>query len=199
MNENVNISFIPKKPLARNEVAKHRKPVLGTSSILSFAVAFLFVIGAVCEFLYIDAKQAERVDIIQELVDYNNELKADDLIKGIEEVREDARKIEVVKNLLNRHVATTELFTFFERTTPRYVSFDSFNFKGSGGVVQVSAKGEALSYEVVAVLSQLYKQEKDVLVSYSLTQISLNKTGEVSFDFSGIFVPSLISYPRVHE
>ena len=59
-------------------------------------------------------------------------------------------------------------------------------------------RGQAASYEVLAALSKLYKQEKGVLMNYTLTNFALDDTGRVSFDFTGVFNPSLISYPRVY-
>ena len=67
MNENVNISFIPKKPLARNETVRYRRSILGTASLVSFAITFLFVAGATYEFFYIEAKKAEKAEMIKKV------------------------------------------------------------------------------------------------------------------------------------
>ena len=194
MNKNVNISFIPKKPLARDETIRHHKPLLTVSFLISFIIAFVAIGASVMQFIRIEAVEQERMAKIEELKVYNEKLKADDLIKGIEEIRADARKINIVKNLLNQHVATTELFAFLKRTTPKQVSFEDFNFKGSDGVVTLKMKGQAKSYEVLAALSQLYKKEKSILREYTLTNFTLTNTGRVSFNFSGTFDPSLTAY-----
>lgn len=194
MNENVNISFIPKKPLARDESIRHHRPLLSISFLILFIIAFVAIGAAIIQFVRIEAAEQERMAKIEELKVYNAKLKDDDLIKGIEEIRADARKINIVKNLLNQHVATTELFVFLKRTTPRKVSFDNFNFKGSDSAVTLKMKGQAESYEVLAALSQLYKKEKGILMDYTLTNFTLTDTGRVSFDFSGTFDPSLTAY-----
>jgi len=194
MNENVNISFIPKKPLARDEKVKRHKPVLNIVFLISFVVACGAIGMSTMRFIQIESLEQKRVEKIQELEDYNKELTEHKLIKEIEVNRQFARKIAVVKNILGHHVESTKLFTFLERTTPTQVSFKNFDFSSSGDVIQLKMNGQASSYKVLAALSGLYKQEKETLLHYSLTNFSLDDTGSVSFNFSGIFAPSLISY-----
>ena len=194
MNENVNISFIPKKPLARDERVKHHKPVLNIVFLISFVIAFVAIGMSTMRFMQIESLEQEKLEKIKDLEDYNKKLEAEDIIKNIEENRQFAKKINIVKGILGRHVESTKIFNFLERTTPTQVSFKNFDFSNSGDVVQLKMNGQAASYEVLAALSGLYKQEKETLLHYSLTNFSLDDTGSVSFNFSGIFTPSLVAY-----
>ncbi len=194
MNENVNISFIPKKPLARDEGVKRHKPVLNIVFLISFVIACVAIGVSAMRFMQIEDLEQERVEKIKELENYNKELEKREIIKNIEENRQFAKKITILKGILGRHIESTKLFSFLERTTPTQVSFKNFDFSDSGDVIQLKMNGQAASYEVLATLSGLYKEEKETLLYYSLTNFSLDDTGNVSFNFSGIFKPSLILY-----
>ncbi len=194
MNENVNISFIPKKPLARDESVRRHRPLLTVSFLISFIIVSVAIGAAVMQFIRIDAVEQERVGTIEKLKVYNDELKEDGTLREIKKKSASVKQIAVVSGLLDKHVAPTELFAFLERTTPKQVSFDNFNFKRSEAGVKLSMKGQATSYEVLAALSQLYKEEKGILIDYTLTNFLLTDKGRISFDFTGVFSPSLISY-----
>ena len=194
MNENVNISFIPKKPLARDEAVRRRRPLLTVSFLISFIVASVAIGASVVQFIRIETVEQERVETIEKLKVYNDKLKKDGTLKEIKEKSAFVKQIAVVSGLLNRHVASTELFAFLERTTPKQVSFDNFNLKKTEDAVKLTMKGQTVSYEALAALSQLYKKEKGILIDYTLTNFSLTDKGRISFDFTGIFDPYLIDY-----
>lgn len=194
MSENVNISFIPKKPLARDESVRRHRPLLTVSFLISFIIAAVSIGASVMQFVRIDAVEQERVETIEELKVYNEDLKEDGRLKKIKEKSASVKQIAIVSGLLDRHIASTELFAFLERTTPKQVSFSSFNFRGSEGAVELNMGGQAASYEVLAALSQLYKKEKGILEDYTLTNFILTDTGRISFNFTGMFDSSLIDY-----
>ena len=194
MNENVNISFIPKKPLARDEAVRRRRPLLTVSFLISFIVASVAIGASVVQFIRIETVEQERVETIEKLKVYNDKLKKDGTLKEIKEKSAFVKQIAVVSGLLNRHVASTELFVFLERTTPKQVSFDNFTLKKTEDSVKLTMKGQTVSYEALAALSQLYKKEKGILTDYTLTNFSLTDKGRISFDFTGIFDPYLIDY-----
>jgi hypothetical protein len=196
MNENVNISFIPKKPMARDEAMRRHRSLLTVPFFISFVIAMIAVGVSIMQFIRLETVERERVDVIEDLRTYNDELEKNDTLKEIRQNSEFVKRIDLVESLLNKHIASTKLFAFLERTTPKLVSFNNFNYKGSGedGFINLSMRGEATSYEVLAALSQLYKKENELLKEYKITNFSLTDQGRVSFDFTGKLPLSLISY-----
>jgi len=162
-------------------------------------VSFLVAGGAVVEFVYLEKKETEKIQVTQQLIEYNNALKKEDIIKDIEKIRALTYKIGIAKKLLNKHIASSGILAFLEVTTPQRVGFSNFSFQKSQekteDTVKLTMSGQATSYEVLAALSQFYKHEP-LLKSYSLTNFSLNDQGGVSFSFSGIFRPEVISYAQ---
>jgi len=193
MNENVNISFIPKKPLAQSGALKRQRTLLTTSFLLSFIIAAVAVGVSFMQFFRIEKAEKEKIVTLKALGDYNKELQEKDIIKNIKQKSEFTKQIDIAETLLNRHVASTKLFEFLELTTPKQVSYSNFSFKGSEETLTLSMKGETTSYEALAALSLLYKGN-ETLKSFTLANFSLTEKGRVSFDFTGELSPSFISY-----
>jgi len=193
MNENVNISFIPKKPLAQGGTLKRQRALLTTFFLISFIVAAVAVGVSVMQFFRIEKAEKEKIETIKALGDYNKLLQEKDIIKNIKEKIDFSRQIDIAETLLNKHVASTKLFEFLELTTPKQVSFSNFSFKGSEETLTLSMKGETTSYETLAALSLLYKSN-ETLKGHTLTNFSITEKGRVSFDFTGELSPSFISY-----
>ncbi|MBU2416900.1 hypothetical protein KKA89_02860, partial [Patescibacteria group bacterium] len=199
VNKNTNISFIPKKPLAQKEILKRGNPALNTVTLFLFLTLFLVTGVAIIEFVCIERKEAEKIQVTKQLIEYNKKLQEEEVIKDIENIRILARKIKTAKNLLNKHIAPTGIFAFLEETTPRYISFSNFAFQKSQEKIKVTMSGQATSYETLAAFSQLYRRELllERLESYSLTNFSTDKTDNqsgVSFAFAGTFKPQVVSY-----
>ena len=199
MNENVNISFIPKKPLARNEGIKKHKPLVTVSFFISFIIAMVAIGVSVMQFVRVGAAEKERIETIEKLKTYNEELERNDTIRDIESKSDFVKRINIVEGLLNKHLASTEIFTFLERTTPKLVRFNSFNFSKSEEGVELSMGGETTGYGALAALFPLYRKEEEILKSFTITNFSLTDQGRVSFSFTGIFDPSLISYVETYD
>ena len=199
MSENVNISFIPKKPLARNEGVRKHKPIATISFFISFFIAMIAIGVSVMQFIRVEAVERERIETIEKLKVYNDELERNDTIKEIEKNNEFVKRVDIVEGLLNKHVASTKIFDFLERTTAKKVRFSSFNFSKTEEDVTLTMAGEATSYEVVAALTPLYRKEGGVLKSFTIGGFSLTDQGRISFNFTGIFNPSLISYVENYD
>ena len=199
MSENVNISFIPKKPLARNEGARKHKPVATISFFVSLTIAVVAIGISVMQFLRVEEVEQERIEKIEELRVYNEQLEKDDTIKEIEKNSDFVKRIDIVESLLNRHVASTEIFTFLERTTAKEIRFNDFSFSKTEEGVSLTMGGEATSYGVVAALTPLYRKEKEILKNFTISSFSLTDQGRISFSFTGILDPSLVSYVENYD
>lgn len=207
MNENVNISFIPKKPLARSESSR-RRPGFGISFVISLTIAFLIIGVAVFQFFYIESLKKERYEKITALEQYEEDLQKRNVIHNLEQVKTFARQIDVAQSLLDRHIALSDLFDYLAEITPKRivgrssavdpVVFKSFSYTNAEKGVQITMSGTAANYAVLAALSQLYKTRSDVIRDYSLTGYGLGKDGDVNFSLIATLDPSLVSYKKVY-
>ena len=199
MSENINISFIPKKPLARKEVLR-RRPAFGISFVVSLAVTLISIGFATNGYFTLKAAEQEKEKAMQELDDYVAELEekkdkdGKTLLENINEERVFVQRTRIAKMLLENHVAPSKIFTYLEETTPTKVEYHNFFYSKSGNTVNINMNGSVGSYGLLAALSQWYKDQSEVITELTFGGFSPNSEGGVSFSFQGVLYPNLISY-----
>ncbi|MEN9649812.1 MAG: hypothetical protein RL094_779 [Candidatus Parcubacteria bacterium] len=183
-------SFIPKQPVT--DSVRH-----SSGSGLLFVISFIVLIASLAAgggvFLYgqyVDTsisegkKQLERNEnafdptTIQELTRLND-------------------RISSVDVLLKQHVAVSNVFTVLSGTTLKNVRFNDFSFvNAGGGKVTMSMKGQATSYETVALQSRAFTDPslRNVFRSPIFGDLNLDQSGNVTFSFSASVDPTLVSY-----
>ncbi len=199
MSENINISFIPKKPLARKEAFK-RQSVFGISFLVSLTVALVSIGFATSGYFSLKVVEKERVEVMQELDNYIALLKEEKdedgktLLENINEEREFVQRTKIAKTLLENHIESSKIFTYLEQTTPTKVVYQNFSYSKVGDVVSISMGGNVGSYGLLASLSQWYKDQSDVIKELTFGGFSPNAGGGVSFSFQAVLYPDLILY-----
>ena len=104
-------------------------------------------------------------------------------------------RLSSATELLGKHVTLLPLFYFFNTQTIqtlRYKNF-SYTFNNSTNKVDVHASGEAKDYQSIAYQSDVYAGT-GVLQNFIFSDLNLDSTGRVIFNFSGTVDPTLISY-----
>jgi hypothetical protein len=204
MSENVNISFIPKKPLARTEGGR-RRPVFGISFLIVVTIAFCMIGVSIFQFFRVEELKKDRVALIEELETFEQDLKKEDIITDLEELKTLARQIDIAQSLLNKHIAPAELFRYIGSITPSGVvgknidpvTYSNFSYRYDEQGVQVTMNGEAASYGVLAALAQKYRKTPEIQ-DYTLGGMSLNSEGGVDFSLTVTLDPSLVSYRKLY-
>ena len=107
--------------------------------------------------------------------------------------RLDAR-ITLTKSLLESHVAISPIFDFLEKTTPKTVRFNDFDFSSTPdkGIV-LTIKGLARSYTNVAFESDVL-EGTNLLSNVLFSDLSLDDKGNVNFTVTATVPPGTISY-----
>ena len=183
MNDNIKISFIPQKPLARGETVLRGRPKFGLSFIISITILTLTLLGAVGQAVYINYQGKKNDEMRKILSDYNSKLEGNNILSQIDSLRLLEQKMVNVRGLLGKHRATSEIFSFLERTTPDIISFNDYSFKAeSDSVVSVILKGRASGYDAIAYLSKVYDSEKSLIMDYTFSSFSLDDKGGVVFN-----------------
>lgn len=190
MNPESHASFIPKKPIMSS-------PTRSSSSIglLPLLATVIFVCAIALSGLAYFYKGLVEKQIVQDKASLDRAKDAFDPELIDEVIRLDAR-LSTGKSLLANHLAITPLFDYLSSITLRSVRFRSFDFAYlAPDKIQVTMKGQALSYAAVALQSDVFSAEKS-LSNTLLSEMALESNGTVSFNVVTTIAPSLISYNR---
>ena len=198
MRDKTNISFIPKKPLARKEVLR-RRPIFGVTFIVSIVIAFISIGFASRGYYILNKAEQQRGEAMKGFDKYIAQLQEENLLGKIDEERDFVQITKVAITLLENHVAPSKIFTYLEETTPTKVAYQNFSYSKSDETVSINMRGKIGSFELLAALSQWYKKQSDVITEFSFGGFSPDDLGAVSFDFQAVLYPELISYVEKTE
>jgi hypothetical protein len=203
-----NISFIPKKPLAKNEFSR-RRPLFSYSFFVALTIALLAMTFAIVNFIKLESAKRELVLEKQKLVEYSAQNFGENFNKRTTEIKDFSKEIDIAKILLKRHVAVSNLLQYIGDITPsnitgkqplkKIVSFNNFSYSNAAGGPQISMTGEAATYTVLSAFSKALKEKSSentrFIKSYQISNIVLSEAkNNVQFSFSATFDPELVSY-----
>ena len=123
----------------------------------------------------------------------------------IEDLKRANTKIDLGKQLINNHLAVSEIFSIISKLTIAGVKFSSFDFssptKDSDGI-RVSMKGTGNSFSAIAFQSDVFGQSQKygsnkVLKNPALSDLSLDLNGNVGFTFTTTINPADLSYSKI--
>ena len=195
-------SFIPKKPLV-TDTSVHSSHAGGTSVLMVIAV-LLFIAslaGATFTFVWknvlIKSQENYKIQLADSEKRFNTSL--------IEDLKRANTKIDLGKQLINNHLAVSEIFSIISKLTIAGVRFSSFDFssptKDSDGI-KVSMKGTGNSFSAIAFQSDVFGQSQKygsskVLKNPALSDLSLDQNGNVGFTFTTTINPADLSYSKI--
>jgi len=183
-------SFIPKKPITETSSSGS-----GVSLFLLISIILFIVAIAASGGVWVWQKQL------------NNNIEAsklslEDTKKNYEEktikdlIRLDDR-IEQTKILLAKHLAVTPVFTMLQKNIIQNVQLKSMKFSyGGNGKTKIELTGVAKNYDALSKQSDAFGSDnlKSYVSQPVVSDFLLNADGTVSFNFSALIDPSLISY-----
>lgn len=193
MEPNFRTSFIPKKPIVSTQSVG--APVIKTTNILSLVSNIVFVVVILVSgglFFYKNllsnqivkagedleaAKGAFQLDKIQELIDVNARLMA-------------------TNNLLDQHIAVSELLLFLQEVTVKNVRFDDFVYKNEISSQSIKMKAEGMSYNALASQGDIFSKNEFIKNPYFYDFTTMDN-GYIQADFSSNIDPTLVSYKKM--
>lgn len=195
-------SFIPKKPLvtAANGLTtppRHHAAAsfFLTLSVIVFVLSLAAVGGAYAWGKVLMSEQAGyQADLATREKQFNTDL--------ISQLKETNVKIDMAKELIQNHLAISEIFKLIGRVTIQNVRFLSMDLSAPtkpGGDLTVSLSGYGTSLSAVAfqsdVLNQLEQYGlRSIIKNPILSDPALDSSGAVSFGFTASIDPSSLSY-----
>ena len=197
-------SFIPKKQItqAGSSIGMSQRPRRNTSLFMSIAVLlFLLSLGAIGgTFAWKSYLENQQLDYKKQLSEREKQFNAD----LIEELKRQNIKIDVASQLLQSHLATSQIFDILGRLTienVRFLNMDMSTPTNQTEDIKVSMKGYGTSFAAVAFQSDVLGQ----LEQYGLRKIvknpiisdpALDQAGTVAFGFSASISPASLSYEK---
>jgi hypothetical protein len=185
-------SFIPKKSLIA-ETTKAKKSGINLVAIIAAIIFIIALLLSGAAFLY-NAYLSQSIA--------TNEAKLAKAKEGyepatIEELRHLNGRIEASKELIKNHIALSPLFESLERDTLASVRFVRFDYGySSDGKIKLTMDGAARSFGAIALQSDQFGKSR-YLKSPIFSNLNLDRDGNVTFSFSALVDPALISYERL--
>ncbi len=189
MSPRPNISFIPKRSLAK-ESQEYRRPV---SLFTLIAVGVMLVAIAVYGGLYfytkslqekIDRKEAQLTALREE---FDTEL--------INKAKRLQARIEAANELLQRHVAFSLMFELLEAETIKAAQYTTLSYTKEGGAQVLGLSGKTAGFAQLASLRDALK-ETNVFSEFSVREMGLDEAGGVKFAFEAEIGEDHFRYAR---
>ncbi|MES2436573.1 MAG: hypothetical protein V4519_01040 [Patescibacteria group bacterium] len=185
-------SFIPKKNLAPVTPGAAPRRTTNLFSVISIVIVItvLIIAGALFGYTKYTESNTEKLklELKKELAKFEPAL--------VSELSRMDVRLESAKELLNKHFAISVFFNFLETSTLKNVRFSSFKYEIKSGKVVVSMAGEAQNFSSVALQAAEFAKPANnkVLKSPQFTNLNLDKSGNVMFDFTGTVESKEILY-----
>lgn len=185
------ISFIPKASLVHEESFFDRSRSRSAMGILAVLVFSVVAVGYAGLFFYNRSLEKQLVSKLGEVQ------KVQSIFTGAKEVKSASDfsfRAEIVRQLLDAHVAVSPILKFLSENTVGSIMYDKFSFKQEDGVVTTKLSGEAPTYSALAYQKEILSKKTTELLSSSVSDVSLTQFGTVSFSMTLMFKPGYLSY-----
>jgi len=180
-------SFVPKKPI--NEQRKIGKGSMGLFFGLSLLV-FILATGSTASVYAYELYMSKKVENMRVSLERAKDAFEPSLI--IELKKLDAR-IRSAGEILDNHIALSELFEMLEMETLETVRFKSFRYSARDDDISINLTGKAKSYSSVVLQSDVFGENK-FIKNPIFSGLNLDAEGNVDFRVSAEIDPKLLSY-----
>jgi len=187
-------SFIPKKPVAVAAPGSASKRLAGLNFLtllatVIFLAAVLFAAGIFMYKLTIQQRIQAQVETLAKV----SQSFEPNFIRQATRLNS---RIEAAEDLLENHIAPSQIFETLERHTLQTIALNSFEFSDNvEGRVVVTAGGEGDSFRSIVLQSDEYGRSgemRDVLFG----DLEPNDRGNVDFSFEAVIEPDVIYYQK---
>ncbi|MDO8430663.1 MAG: hypothetical protein Q7S72_01565 [Candidatus Taylorbacteria bacterium] len=212
MDTKFQTSFIPKKPLFVDQKIIRQSGGTSVFMLVAIIIFILSVAGAGLAFVY------EQV-LVKNQESYRASLKKTEAkfdVALINKLENANKKIDLGKQLLKNHIATSEVFNIINLLTTEGIRFNSFEFSGpfagqgsalaGNNDVKIIMKGVGKNFSAVAWQSDVFGQSEKYAEKYGgkkiiknpiISDLTLDPKGDVGFTFTAYVDPSDVSYEKV--
>jgi hypothetical protein len=190
MPERVTTSFIPKASLEVERTREAKTRPVALVNIVAIILLALAVVASIGVFLF-EQYTIQSIASKQQSLERSRAAFEPATIKELS--RLDSR-IDSGMTLLGTHPALSLLFNDLEARTLASVRFSDFKYEIAGpSRVVLTMKGQAASFNAVALQSDAFSKS-DIITEPIFSNVNINSSGSIDFDFSGIIDSSRMKY-----
>ena len=188
-------SFIPKQPVTA-EAPRHTS-VTSLFFLFGFIIFMASIAAAGGVFIY---GQVIHKNIQQGTAQLTINRNAFDP-NTISQITRLNDRINSADYLLKKHKSVSTLFLVLSNATLKNVRFTDFNYVGIDDKISLTMKGQATSYETVALQAKEFTNPnlKNVFRSPLFGDLTLDTQGNVSFSFTTNIDPFLVDYYKLKK
>ena len=197
MENNVQPSFIPKKPLSQLGSKAPRQNISLFSIIATVVfVTVIIIAGAVFGFKSYEENllTKKKAELEATLASFQPSL--------IQELTRLDNRLIAATNLLNQHLSITDVFTAIGNATLKNVRFSSFSFSYAPGLQPgLIMDGVAQNFTAIALQAQEFNKPDNLkyIKNPIISNLNLNKDGTVNFSFVATVDPKFLTYSEVSK
>lgn len=192
MEQNFQTSFIPKKPIVQEEEVSTSKKPMSFFTVFGIIVFLTMVASYGGLFLY-------QTTLVQKINASKEDLsKAGERfeIAKIDELQLLNKRLNAATKILEKHITISPIFEILQNITMKSVRYNKFTYNISDkNEIVISMSGEAQGYRSIALQSDLFSQEKN-LIQPVFSNLTLNDKGAVLFDLEFKVDPILVNYKQ---
>ncbi len=193
MDQNFQTSFIPKKPIVKEQETVSR-PV-GALIVLPIILLLAVLVATGGLYFY---KTTLIKTIAQKQEDLN---KAKNRFEpgAITDLQILGKRLSAANNVLAKHITIIPVFTALQDLTLKTVRYTKFSYdlstEAAKPAIKVNLSGVAIGYRAVALQSDLFKKNKNI-IDPVFSNLTLDNSGNVLFDLDFSVDSDFVNYKK---
>ncbi len=191
MEQNFDTSFIPKRPIFKEDAGVRRHQPVSVVTLIGFAVFFAALILTGITF-YINKKESAAVETLaaklaSEKENFNPQ--------AIEELKAISARLKFAKDVVDNHVAVSPLLDLIQSFTNKSVYYESLDLvREEKTGYELTLRGKAPSFGLLYAQMSSYRAESKVrTVEVGNVQLD-ERTGGVQFEVKIGLSPEVMKY-----
>ena len=195
MEQNFQTSFIPKKPILKENATYVRS--VSIFLVISILILFTVLIATGGFYFYKGILAKKITDMENTLNLASNRFEP----SKITELQNFDKRLISSSEILSKHITIIPIFNALEQLTMKSVRFTNFSYSlGEGNndadeKIDVKMSGIAIGYRSIALQSDLFAKNKN-LIDPIFSNLTLDNSGNVIFDLEFSVNPSFVNYKQ---
>lgn len=193
MDQNFQTSFIPKKPMVEERATPTRS--VNLLVVLAIFILFTVLLSTVALYFYKSVLTKNIAQMENNLNLAKNRFEP----SKITELQVLDKRLRASTEILSKHIAITPIFEMLQAITMKTVRYTKFSYEFVGekkSKVMVKMSGLAIGYRSVALQSDLFASNKN-LIDPVFSNLTLDNSGNVLFDLEFLVDPSFVDYKQM--
>jgi hypothetical protein len=191
MEQNFDTSFIPKRPIFKEEAGIRRHEPIPVVTLVGFAIFFAALILTGLSFFFHQKEATAVQDLATQLATEKERFNP----QAIEELKAMSTRLQFAKQVVDNHVAVSPLLDLVQGVTLKSVYYTGFDLsKDEKTGYKLRLQGKAPDYGLLYAQVEAYRSEPRIR-SVEVGSIQLEeRTGGANFEVSLLLSPEVMKY-----